>query len=141
MFTIKGCSLIRGVHYERFHCICFLKTSRLQYGKGNASIFCVALPLMATPKLVKRGKKNCIYLCKRTKVKIIDMVYLRLLRVRTEQCNYSKLALPLTATPNGVIKRGNKIDMYLCKKAMLKPVSYRTLGFSEYGMTKRGKKG
>ena len=21
MFTIKGCSLIRGVHYERFHCI------------------------------------------------------------------------------------------------------------------------
>ena len=20
MFTIKGCSLIRGVHYERFHC-------------------------------------------------------------------------------------------------------------------------
>ena len=21
MFTIKRCSLIRGVHYERFHCI------------------------------------------------------------------------------------------------------------------------
>ena len=21
VFTIKGCSLIRGVHYERFHCI------------------------------------------------------------------------------------------------------------------------
>ena len=20
MFTMKGCSLIRGVHYERFHC-------------------------------------------------------------------------------------------------------------------------
>ena len=24
MFTIKGCSLIRGVHYERFHCISFI---------------------------------------------------------------------------------------------------------------------
>ena len=23
MFTIKGCSLIRGVHYERFHCTAF----------------------------------------------------------------------------------------------------------------------
>ena len=23
MFTIKGCSLIRGVHYERFHCIAY----------------------------------------------------------------------------------------------------------------------
>ena len=22
VFTIKGCSLIRGVHYERFHCTC-----------------------------------------------------------------------------------------------------------------------
>ena len=24
MFTIKGCSLIRGVHYERFHCITYI---------------------------------------------------------------------------------------------------------------------
>ena len=24
MFTMKGCSLIRGVHYERFHCTAFL---------------------------------------------------------------------------------------------------------------------
>ena len=24
VFTIKGCSLIRGVHYERFHCIAIL---------------------------------------------------------------------------------------------------------------------
>ena len=23
MFTIEGCSLIRGVHYERFHCTMF----------------------------------------------------------------------------------------------------------------------
>ena len=23
MFTIKGCSLIRGVHYERFRCILY----------------------------------------------------------------------------------------------------------------------
>ena len=25
VFTIKRCSLIRGVHYERFHCIWFLE--------------------------------------------------------------------------------------------------------------------
>ena len=25
MFTIKGCSLIRGVHYERFHCSLYLR--------------------------------------------------------------------------------------------------------------------
>ena len=39
------------------------------------------------------------------------------------------LALPLTATQKGVIKWGNKIDMHLCKKTMLKPVPYLTFGF------------
>ena len=43
MFTIKGCSLIRGVHYERFHCS--LKVSimspraRLYTRVGNFKIF------------------------------------------------------------------------------------------------------
>ena len=67
------------------------------------------------------------------------------------------LPLPQTATPKGVIKRGNKIDMYLCKKksnAKTNVISY--LRVPEYGMTngsnlrvafttdstpKRGKKG
>ena len=101
-----------------------------EYEMANASISSVALPLTATPKWVKkRGTKIVIHLCKRTKVKIADIAYLRLLRVRTDQCKYLSLALPLTATQKGVIKSGNKIDMYLCKKAILKPVSYRTLGF------------
>ena len=26
VFTIKRCSLIRGVHYERFHCTCIIRT-------------------------------------------------------------------------------------------------------------------
>ena len=46
------------------------------------------------------------------------------------------LLLPLTATPKGVIKKGNKIDMYLCKKksnSKTSVVSY--LRVPEYGMT------
>ena len=94
----------------------YLKTSRLikqchslpyivfsEYGKANASISSVALPLSATPKMVKRGNKIGIYLCKRSKVKITDMAYLRLLGVRTDQCKYRKLAF----TPDRNPKRGN----------------------------------
>ncbi len=43
--------------------------------------------------------------------------------------NILSLVLTLTATQKGVIKSGNKTDIYLCKKAILKPVSNRTLGF------------
>ena len=32
MFTIKGCSLIRGVHYERFHCISISMTKETEGG-------------------------------------------------------------------------------------------------------------
>ena len=90
-----------------------------EYGMTNASISSVAFSLTATPKCVKKwGKKICIHLCKRTKVKITDIPYLGLLRVRTDR------------NTKGVIQSGNKINMYLCKqKAMLEPVSYSTLGF------------
>ena len=47
MFTIKGCSLIRGVHYERFHCSRFFdelvklksfqKTRNLPENSGTVS--------------------------------------------------------------------------------------------------------
>ena len=82
----------------------------------NASISSVALPLTATPKLVKRGNKIVFHLCKRTKVKITDIAYLRILRVLTDQCKYLKLGFTPIATQKGVIKKGNKIDIYLCKK-------------------------
>ena len=74
-----------------------------EYGMTNASISSVALPLTATPKWVKRGNKIVIHLCKRTKVKITDIAYIRVLRVLTDQCKY-RLALPLTATQKGVTK-------------------------------------
>ena len=75
-----------------------------EYGMTNASISSVDLPLTATQKWVKRGNKIVIHLCKRTKVKITDIVYLRLLRVRTDQCKYLKLGF----TPERNPKRGNK---------------------------------
>ena len=101
----------------------------------NAIISSVALPLTATATWVKGGKKNCIQLCKRTKVKITDIEYVRLLRVRTDQCEYLKLGFTPDRNPKGVIKRGNKIDMYLCKKSNAKTsvISYPRV--SEYGMT------
>ena len=75
-----------------------------EHGMTNASISSVALPLTATPKLVKRGNKFVIYLCKRTKVKMTDIAYIRLLRVRTDQCKYLKLGV----TPDRNPKMGNK---------------------------------
>ena len=71
-----------------------------EYGMTNR----VALPLTATPKWIKRGNKIVIHLCKRTKVKITDIAYLRLLRVLTDQCKYLKLGF----TPDRNPKRGNK---------------------------------
>ena len=94
----------------------------------NASISSVALPLTATPKWVKRDKKIVIHLFKRTKVKITDLAHLRLLRVRIDQYKY-RLASPLTATQKGVIKWVTKLTCIYVKKASLKIVSYRTLGF------------
>ena len=74
-----------------------------EYGMTNASISSVALPLTSTPKWVKRGNNIVIHLCKRTKVKVTDIAYLRLLRVRTDQCKYLKLGF----TPDRNPKRGN----------------------------------
>ena len=75
-----------------------------EYGMTNASISSVALPLTATQLWVKRGNKIVIHLCKRTKVKITDIAYLRLLRILTDQCKY----LMLGFTPDRNPKRGNK---------------------------------
>ena len=37
MFTMKACSpLIRGVHYERFHCTCIGRTMREGSAKKNS---------------------------------------------------------------------------------------------------------
>ena len=67
---------------------------------------------------------------KEPRLKITDMAYtLGFSEYGLTNSSILRLALPLTATQKGVIKWGNKIDMYLCKKSMLKPVSYRTFGF------------
>ena len=48
----------------------------------------------------------------------------------------SREALPLPATPKGVTTYGQRNGLlFMLKGPMLKTVSYRTLGFQEYGMT------
>ena len=48
----------------------------------------------------------------------------------------SREALPLPATPKGVTTYGQRNGLlFMLKGPMLKTVSYRTLGFPEYGMT------
>ena len=49
------------------------------------------------------------------------------------------LALPLTATPKWVTKRGNKIHMYVCKKINAKTSVISYLRVPEYGMTNGSK--
>ena len=100
---VKDINLFKKANAKKTSVIAYLIVFS-EYGKANASISSVALPLSATTKMVKRGNKICIYLCKRTKVNITDMTYLRLLRVRTDQCKYRKLAF----TPDRNPKRGNK---------------------------------
>ena len=76
-----------------------------EYGMTKASISSVALPLTATPNLIKKGgNKMCSYLCKRNKVIITDLAFLRLLRVRTDQC----MNITLGFTPDRNPKMGNK---------------------------------
>ena len=59
----------------------------------------------SNPTMGEKGVTQLvIYLCKRTKVKIADITYLRLLRVRTDQCKYIKHCF----TPDRNTKRGNK---------------------------------
>ena len=107
-----------------------------EYGMTNASISSVALPLTATPQLVESGNKIVIHLGKRTKVKITDIAYIGLLRVLTDQCMYLKLGFTPDRNPKGVIKSGNKIDMYLCKKSNSKTSVISHLRVPEYGMVK-----
>ena len=71
----------------------------------------------------KKGVTTFVFIyVKITKVKISDIAYIRLLPVRTDQCKYLRLGFIPDGNPKGVTKRGNTIDMYLRKKAMLKPV-------------------
>ena len=72
-----------------------LPNSVLRMRKGQCKHFECGFTPVSNPKMIKRGNKIGIYLCKRTKVKITDMAYLRLLRVRTDQCKYRKLAFTL----------------------------------------------
>ena len=46
------------------------------------------------------------------------------------------MALPVTPTPKGVTKGGNKIDMYLFKRRNAKTIVISYLSVPEYRMTK-----
>ncbi len=63
------------------------------------------------------------------------MAYLRLLRVRTDKFKYLKFGFTLDRNPKMVIKWGNKIDMYLCKKSNAKTSVMSYIRVPEYGMT------
>ena len=113
-----------------------------------------ALSQTATPKGViqKRATKLTLIYVKSPRLKKqCHILSYSVLRIRNDQCKHFKfgfteygltnssvlsLALPLTATQKVVIKWGNKLDMYLCKKksnANTSVISY--LRVPEYGMT------
>ena len=101
-----------------------------EYGKANASISSVGLPLRATQKLVKKGVTKLVFIYIK-EPRWTSLTWRNLCYSEYGLINASILILPLplTATQKWLNKRGNTNDMYLCYKAMLKPVSYRTLGF------------
>ena len=83
----------------------------------------------SNPKMSKK-RGNTIVIHLYIKVKITDIAYtLGFSEHGLTNASNLSLALPLTATQKGGIKRGNKSDIYLCEKTILKPVWYRTLGF------------
>ena len=84
-----------------------------------------ALHLTATPKGViqKMATKLTLIYLKAPRLNNSVIAYLIVFsEYGMTNASISSVALPLTATQKGVIKGGNKIDMYLCKKAMLKSV-------------------
>ena len=95
-----------------------LPYSVLRMRKGQCKHFECGFTPVSNPKMIKRGNKIGIYLCKRTKVKSLTWRTLGFSEYGLINASIVSLTLPLTATPKGAIKRGNKIDMYLCKKKM-----------------------
>ena len=85
--------------------------------------------------MIKRGNKIGIYLCKRIKVKSLTWRTLGFSEYGLINASIVSLPLALTATPKGVIERGNKIYMYLCKKSNAKTNVISYLRVPEYGMT------
>ena len=101
-----------------------------EYGMTNANISSVALPLTATPTGKKGGNKIAIYLCRRTKVKITDIAYPRLPRVRTDQSQHLKCGFTHERNAKPCNKMGvTKLTCIYVNRAMLKPLSHRTLVF------------
>ena len=56
VFTIKGCSLIRGVHYERFHCRMGWGGSHFFLGESHSRFY--ACKMWA--RSVGRVEKKCL---------------------------------------------------------------------------------
>ena len=85
-----------------------------------------------TPKSPFEVQKNQFIYVKRAKDKNIAKLFIGVPRVRNWQCKQFHARLyPCTATPKGVTK--NEL-FFMLKGPKLKTVSYRTLGFPEYGM-------
>ena len=90
----------------------------------------------SNPKGEKGGNEIGIYLCKRNNVIITDIASLLSFReCGLTNASILSVALPLSATPKGVTKGGNKMDMYLCKSRNVKTIVMSYLSVPEYGMT------
>ncbi len=102
------------------------------------AILSEALPLTATPKGVihKMGNKIDINLFESAKAKKqCHSLPHRVFRIWNEQCKHFKFGLTPDSNPkmgkNGV----TKLLFIYVKEPWLKSLTWRTLGFSEYGLT------
>ena len=58
MFTIKRCSLIRGVHYERFHCTYKFKRAFFRHDRRTAPKFGTHVRIETRLALTKKKLTN-----------------------------------------------------------------------------------
>ena len=89
----------------------------------------------SNPKMGKKGVTKLLFIyLKQPRLKALTWRTLGFSECGLTNSSILSLTLPLTATQKGVIKWGNKIDIYLCKKkAKTSVISY--LLVPEYGMT------
>ena len=117
--------------------ISYLRVPRVRNGQMQA-ISCQALPLPATPKGVTtyRQRNWLLFMLKGPRLKTVSYGTLGFPEYgMANACNFIRGFTP-ASNPKGVTTYGQpNWFLFMLKGPRLKPVSYRTLGFSEYEMT------
>ena len=97
-----------------------------------------ALPPESNPKRGNKKTRNKfdINLCKSAKAKkqCHSLPY-SVLRVRNDQCKHFKCGFTSDSNPKRVKKEVKKLAFIYVEEPKLKSLTYRTLGFPEYGLT------